>query len=213
MVWHLLNYGLIRRYLDGSGGFVANAIMEGLSMTNVRLAEAFLQRARARLSALGGLRDEADFSDVFREARDILELCYRGMLRIIGIEVPRWLDVGDVLNENIGRLPTEVAAHRDRFIEIYRDLRRERQAAPGVERQHAQARRVAVGVEPARQRVRARAELELADRVRAQVALNERPADRPHGQAAQLHRSGPHGVHRPDGGGEALVERLHPVTA
>jgi len=130
MVWHLLDYGLIRRYLGGSGGFVANAIMEGLSMTNVRLAEAFLQRARARLSALGGLRDEADFSDVFREARDILELCYRGMLRIIGIEVPRWLDVGDVLNENIGRLPSEVAAHRDRFIEIYRDLRRERKAAP-----------------------------------------------------------------------------------
>ena len=34
------------------------------------------------------------------------------------------------MNENIGRLPSEVAAHRDRFIEIYRDLRRERQAAP-----------------------------------------------------------------------------------
>ena len=33
------------RCVDGSGGCVANAIMEGLSMTNVRLAEAFLQRA------------------------------------------------------------------------------------------------------------------------------------------------------------------------
>ena len=109
---------------------MAQVMVEGTSMTNVRLAEAFLDRARARLNALGALRDEADFSDVFREARDIVELCFRGMLRIVGIEVPRWGDVGDVLTENIRRLPSEVAAGKDRVLEIHRDLKRERPSTP-----------------------------------------------------------------------------------
>jgi HEPN domain-containing protein len=116
------------------GGSVANAVMEGPSMTNVRLAEAFLQRAASRLKALDSLRHEADFSDVVREARDIVEMCFRGMLRLAGIEVPRWLDVGDVLTQNVGRLPTEISSHRTRILEIYRDLRRrERQVTPADE--------------------------------------------------------------------------------
>ena len=112
---------------------MAQAMVEGTSMTNVRLAEAFLDRARARLNALDALRDEADFSDVFREARDIVELCFRGMLRIVGIEVPRWGDVGDVLTENIRRLPPDVATSKDRILEIHRDLKRERPSAPADE--------------------------------------------------------------------------------
>ena len=110
-----------------------NATLEGSSMTNLRLAEAFLERARARLRALEALRHEADFSDVIREARDIVELCFRGMLRIMGTEVPRWRDVGEVLTESIGRLPLEVTSQRDRIIEIYRDLSKERQAVPADE--------------------------------------------------------------------------------
>ena len=109
---------------------MAQAMVEGTSMTNLRLAEAFLERARARLDALEGLRSEADFSDVFREARDIVELCFRGMLRIVGIEVPRWRDVGEVLTESGGRLPDEVAANKARILEIHRDLKRERPSAP-----------------------------------------------------------------------------------
>ncbi|HET9482239.1 MAG TPA: HEPN domain-containing protein [Candidatus Polarisedimenticolia bacterium] len=98
-------------------------------MTNLRLAEAFLDRARARLKALDGLRSEADFSDVIREARDIVELCLRGILRISGIVVSRWMDVGDVLQENRSRLPADARAQAERAIEIYRDLGRERPIA------------------------------------------------------------------------------------
>jgi len=98
-------------------------------MANLRLAEAFLERARVRLRSLEALRAEADFSDIIREARDITELCFRGMLRILGIEVSRWRDVGEVLTENIRRLPADVAAHKDRILEIHRDLKAERHAA------------------------------------------------------------------------------------
>ncbi|HKY31724.1 MAG TPA: HEPN domain-containing protein [Candidatus Polarisedimenticolia bacterium] len=101
-------------------------VTEGSSMTNLRLAEAFLERARARLRALDTLREEADFSDVIREARDIVELCFRGMLRITGVEVSRWRDPGEVLRENMPLLPAEVRVHADRISEIYEDLRRHR---------------------------------------------------------------------------------------
>jgi HEPN domain-containing protein len=95
-------------------------------MTNVRLAEAFLDRAKERLQALDVLRDEADHSDVIREARDIVDLCFRGMLRIMGLEVSRYRDVGEVLLENIGRLPAEVREHEDRIREVYADLTKQR---------------------------------------------------------------------------------------
>lgn len=95
-------------------------------MTNLRLAEAFLERARVRLQALEGYRPEADLSDVIREAREIIILCFRGMLRVLGIEVSRWGDVGEVMIEHIGRLPQEAASQREQILEIYADLRRER---------------------------------------------------------------------------------------
>jgi len=103
-----------------------STMVEGMSLTNLRLAEAFLDRGRERLSALDALRQEADFSDVIREARDIVALCFRGMLRIVGIEVSRWQDVGDVLTQNMGRLPADVSAQKDRILGIYQDLKRER---------------------------------------------------------------------------------------
>ena len=107
------------------------AFAEGPStMTNVRLAEAFLDKARERLEALDALRKEADYSDVIREARDIVELCFRGMLRIMGVEVSRYRDVGEVLSENMSRLPSEVRGHTERIQEIYADLTRQRFITP-----------------------------------------------------------------------------------
>ena len=104
-----------------------STMVERISLTSLRLAEAFLERAGDRLTALDALRHEADFSDVIREARDIVTLCIRGMLRIIGIEVSRWVDVGEALTQNMGKLPPEVAEHKDRILEIYHNLNRERQ--------------------------------------------------------------------------------------
>ena len=110
-----------------------HAVVEEPSMTSLRLAEAFLERAGDRLEALRSLRQEADFSDVIRESRDIVELCLRGMLRVAGIEVARWLDVGQVFEESASRLPPEVKSQKDRILEIHRDLSRDRQVAHAEE--------------------------------------------------------------------------------
>ncbi len=99
-------------------------------MTSIRLAEAFLVRARTRLKALDALRAEADFSDVVREARDIVDLCIRGMLRVMDIEVSRWREAGEILQENIRRFPSEIVAHEERLMGILKDLAQANEIPP-----------------------------------------------------------------------------------
>jgi len=101
---------------------VHRASVAGSSLTNQRLAEAFLERARGRLRALDSLRDEADLSDVIREARDIVDLCFRSMLRVQGIEATRWMDIGDVMRRNMDGLPPEIRQHEDRILGIHEEL-------------------------------------------------------------------------------------------
>ena len=103
------------------------------SMTSIRLAEAFLDRARTRLQALDALRAEADFSDVVREARDIVDLCIRGMLRVMDIEVSRWREAGEILQENIRRFPSEIVAHEERLMGILKDLAQANEIPPSDE--------------------------------------------------------------------------------
>jgi len=57
-------------------------------MTNVSLAQSYLIKARKRLKILPVLLDELAYSDVVREAQEIVELALKGMLRQVGIEPP-----------------------------------------------------------------------------------------------------------------------------
>ena len=53
-------------------------------MTTVTLAQNYLLKATKRLKILRVLLDEDDFSDVVREAQEIVELAQKGMLRWVG---------------------------------------------------------------------------------------------------------------------------------
>lgn len=68
-------------------------------MTNVSLAQSYLVKARKRLKILAALMDESAYSDVVREAQEIVELALKGMLRQVGVEPPKWHDVGQILKE------------------------------------------------------------------------------------------------------------------
>jgi HEPN domain-containing protein len=50
-------------------------------MTNVSLAQSYLIKARKRLKILPVLMRERAYSDVVREAQEIVELARKGMLR------------------------------------------------------------------------------------------------------------------------------------
>lgn len=96
-------------------------------MTNVSLARSYLIKAQKRLKILQVLLDEAAYSDVVREAQEIVELALKGMLRHVGIEPPKWHDVGQALLEYRERFPESVQAELQTLADISAWLRKERE--------------------------------------------------------------------------------------
>ena len=96
-------------------------------MTNTTLAQSYLIKALKRLKILGVLLNEAAYSDVIREAQELIELSLKGMLRQVGIGPPKWHDVGQVLAEYRDRFPELTATQLGRLVEISAWLRKERE--------------------------------------------------------------------------------------
>ena len=74
-------------------------------MTNGDLATAYLKKATIRLDILPVLFDQEAYSDVVREAQEIVELALKGMLRYAAIEAPRWHDLSGVLRPTHPAVP------------------------------------------------------------------------------------------------------------
>ena len=98
-------------------------------MTNESLARSYLRKASDRLGVLELLLEKEAYSDVVREAQEIVELVLKGMLRAIGIEPPKLHDVGGLLHEHRERFTTEIADEVDDLALISMELRKERELA------------------------------------------------------------------------------------
>jgi HEPN domain-containing protein len=98
-------------------------------MTNESLARSYLRKASDRLGVLELLLEKEAYSDVVREAQEIVELALKGMLRAIGIEPPKLHDVGGLLHEHRERFTTEIADEVDDLALISMELRKERELA------------------------------------------------------------------------------------
>jgi HEPN domain-containing protein len=96
-------------------------------MTNTALAKSFLEKAIKRMLVFPVLMGVDDFSDVVREAQETVELALKGMLRQVGIEPPKWHDVGPALLEFKDRFPDSVKNDLPRLAEISAWLREERE--------------------------------------------------------------------------------------
>lgn len=96
-------------------------------MTNQSLAQSYVTKARVRLKALAVLRDEGAHSDVVREAQELVELALKGVLRAIGVEPPKFHDVGGLLLSHADKLPATLATRLPRAAEISKRLRKERE--------------------------------------------------------------------------------------
>ena len=96
-------------------------------MTNVSLAQSYLLKARSRLKILQLLLDEKAYSDVVREAQEIVELALKGMLRQVGVEPPKWHDVGGFLLQFGDRFPALKRDRLEHLAEISTRLRKERE--------------------------------------------------------------------------------------
>ena len=98
-------------------------------MTNTSLAESYLIKARVRLEVLAVYLDKEAYSDVVREAQEIVELALKGMLRQVGMEPPHWHDVGRFVGEHRGRFPGVTDADIERLTAVSTALRKERELA------------------------------------------------------------------------------------
>jgi HEPN domain-containing protein len=96
-------------------------------MTSLTLAQSYLKKAQIRLKILDVLLAEQAYSDIVREAQELVELALKGLLRQIGVEPPKQHDVGSLVVEFRGRLPAEVAAVAERLASISKWLRKERE--------------------------------------------------------------------------------------
>jgi len=98
-------------------------------MTNKTLAQSYLRKASDRIDILHLLFKKSAFSDVIREAQEIVELSLKGMLRFVGIEPPKYHDVGGLLLEHRDKFTTDIARHLKKLASISKKLRKERELA------------------------------------------------------------------------------------
>lgn len=98
-------------------------------MTSDRLAQAYFEKARIRLKALRFLHQEGGYSDVVREAQECVEILLKGVLRRLGIEVPKIHDVSRLLRQRADLLPTVLKDNLEEVSRISRELRKDRELA------------------------------------------------------------------------------------
>lgn len=98
-------------------------------MTNTSLAQSYMRKANDRLDILDLLFKKKAYSDVVREAQEIVELALKGLLRYKGIEPPKWHDVSYILIENKKLLPLIVVKELPKITRISKKLRKERELA------------------------------------------------------------------------------------
>lgn len=96
-------------------------------MTNSSLAKSYLEKAAVRLSLLPVLRRKGAYSDVVRESQEIVELALKGMLRQVGLEPPKWHDVGSILVKHADRFESRVSSRIPELAEASEWLRGERE--------------------------------------------------------------------------------------
>ena len=96
-------------------------------MTKSELARAYLEKASKRQRVLQVLVEEAAWSDVVREAQELVELALKGMLREVGIDPPKWHDVGPILLQQARLFPNEIQSHLHELARISKWLRKERE--------------------------------------------------------------------------------------
>lgn len=98
-------------------------------MATSPLAAAYLEKATVRLDVLALLESKGAYSDVVREAQEVVELATKAMLHSIGVDPPKWHDVGPLIVEYRDRFPPQVGAQAEEIARITKRLRKEREFA------------------------------------------------------------------------------------
>jgi HEPN domain-containing protein len=93
-----------------------------LARSNVRQAEDRLTTARIAL-------ERGNYPYAVRQAQECVELSLKACLRLVGIEPPKWHDVGPIIRRERENFPEWFKEHVERIVSISRSLRKERELA------------------------------------------------------------------------------------
>lgn len=96
-------------------------------MKNTAMAEAYIRQAMERLKHAREALRRGNYPYVVRQSQEAVELALKASLRLVGVEPPRWHDVGPVLRREAGRFPEWFREEIPRLARISRKLRRERE--------------------------------------------------------------------------------------
>jgi HEPN domain-containing protein len=96
-------------------------------MTLDQLAQSYLQKARNRKRVLEVLLEQQGYSDVVREAQELVELALKAMLRHVGVDPPKWHDVSSILADQAQLFPEQIRVALPELSRISKWLRKERE--------------------------------------------------------------------------------------
>lgn len=98
-------------------------------MNNITLARSHIRQAKERIKHAGEALGTGNYPYVIRQCQEAVELALKAALRIVGIEPPKWHDVGPVLRREKNRFPKWFQERIPELAYISRSLRRERETA------------------------------------------------------------------------------------
>jgi len=98
-------------------------------LNNLDMARSYLRQAMERVRHAEEALTNGNYPYVVRQCQEAVELALKAALRIVGVEPPKWHDVGPVLRREQGRFPAWFRERMDELISISRSLRKERELA------------------------------------------------------------------------------------
>jgi len=98
-------------------------------LNNLDMARSYLRQAMERVRHAEEALINGNYPYVVRQCQEAVELALKAALRIVGVEPPKWHDVGPVLRREQGRFPAWFRERMDELISISRSLRKERELA------------------------------------------------------------------------------------
>lgn len=91
------------------------------------MALSYLKGAETRLESAKRAFDNDAFPYVVRQSQECVELCLKSALRFVGIEPPKWHDVGFILKKERDRFPEWFETEIEKLAFISKRMRRERE--------------------------------------------------------------------------------------
>ncbi len=91
------------------------------------MAESYMKQAEERIRHAEEALKGGNYPYVIRQSQEATELSLKASLRFVGIEPPKWHDVGPILLQNSERFPDWFKGKISKLASISRRLRRERE--------------------------------------------------------------------------------------